>query len=111
MKKLDRMTPIAVGGALGAVLFSMVIEGSNPMVLFKPAPLILVFVGTVITTVGRLCTLIVHVALLVAKPSSTLNCNTYVPLLVNIAVVAACAGLPNVTTPLLLTTLHKIFVT
>jgi chemotaxis protein MotA len=46
MKKLDRMTPIAVGGALGAVLFSMVIEGSNPMVLFKPAPLILVFVGT-----------------------------------------------------------------
>jgi len=46
MKKLDRMTPIAVGGALGAVLFSMVMEGSNPMVLFKPAPLILVFVGT-----------------------------------------------------------------
>ncbi|HYA69570.1 MAG TPA: hypothetical protein VED63_12640, partial [Acidimicrobiales bacterium] len=40
------MTPIAVGGALGAVLFSMVMEGSNPMVLFKPAPLILVFVGT-----------------------------------------------------------------
>lgn len=46
MKKLDRMTPIAVGGALGAVLFSMVMDGSNPMVLFKPAPLILVFVGT-----------------------------------------------------------------
>jgi len=46
MKKLDRMTPIAVGGALGAVLFSMVMEGSNPMVLFKPAPLILVFGGT-----------------------------------------------------------------
>ncbi|HXX90047.1 MAG TPA: MotA/TolQ/ExbB proton channel family protein [Acidimicrobiales bacterium] len=46
MKKLDRMTPIAVGGALFAVLFSMMMEGSNPMVLFKPAPLILVFVGT-----------------------------------------------------------------
>jgi len=46
MKKLDRMTPIAVAGALGAVLFSMIIEGSNPAVLFKPAPLILVVGGT-----------------------------------------------------------------
>src|SRR5215469_4659774 len=46
MKPLDRMTPIAAGGALVAIIFSMVIEGSSPAVLFKPAPLILVFGGT-----------------------------------------------------------------
>jgi chemotaxis protein MotA len=44
--KLDRMTPIAVGGALVAVFLSMMMDGSSPTLLFKPAPLILVFVGT-----------------------------------------------------------------
>lgn len=44
--KLDRMTPIAVAGALGAIMFSMIMDGSNPAVLFKPAPMILVFGGT-----------------------------------------------------------------
>ena len=44
--KLDRMTVIGMFGALGAILFSMVMEGSSPVVLFKPAPLVLVFGGT-----------------------------------------------------------------
>jgi chemotaxis protein MotA len=46
MKKMDRLTPMAVGGALGMVLLSMILEGSSPMALIKPAPLILVFGGT-----------------------------------------------------------------
>lgn len=44
---VDRLTPIAVGGALAAVLVSMVLDGSSPAVLFKPAPLLLVFGGTI----------------------------------------------------------------
>ncbi|HUY22921.1 MAG TPA: MotA/TolQ/ExbB proton channel family protein [Acidimicrobiales bacterium] len=44
--KLDRMTPIAVGGALAAVFLSMIVDGSSPTLLFKPAPIILVFGGT-----------------------------------------------------------------
>lgn len=47
MKKLDRMTPIAVAGAFVAIFLAMVMEGSSPVVLFKPAPIILVFGGTV----------------------------------------------------------------
>jgi len=46
MKKLDRMTPIAVGGALAMILVSMSMDGSNPAVLFKPAPMLLVFGGS-----------------------------------------------------------------
>lgn len=43
---LDRMTPMAVGGAFVCVVLSMLIDGSNPAVLFKPAPIILVLGGT-----------------------------------------------------------------
>ncbi|MDE3203337.1 MAG: MotA/TolQ/ExbB proton channel family protein [Acidobacteriota bacterium] len=43
---LDRLTPMAVGGALGLVFLAMILDGSSPVVLFKPAPLILVFGGT-----------------------------------------------------------------
>jgi chemotaxis protein MotA len=43
---LDRLTPMAVGGALGLVFLAMIMDGSSPAVLFKPAPLILVFGGT-----------------------------------------------------------------
>ncbi len=43
---LDRLTPMAVGGALGAIMVAMVLDGSSPAVLFKPAPLLLVFGGT-----------------------------------------------------------------
>ena len=46
MTKMDRMTPIAVGGALFAVFFAMMVDGSSPVILLKPAPLILVFGGT-----------------------------------------------------------------
>jgi chemotaxis protein MotA len=42
----DRFTLFAIVGALVMVFISMFMEGSNPMVLFKPAPLILVFGGT-----------------------------------------------------------------
>ena len=44
---LDRLTPIAVGGALACVFLAMMMDGSNPAVLFKPAPLVLVFGGTI----------------------------------------------------------------
>jgi len=44
---LDRLTPMAVGGALGLVFLAMIMDGSSPAVLFKPAPLILVFGGTI----------------------------------------------------------------
>lgn len=42
----DRLTPMAIGGALVCVLLSMMMDGGNPAVLIKPAPLILVFGGT-----------------------------------------------------------------
>jgi chemotaxis protein MotA len=42
----DRLTPMAIGGALTCVLLSMMMDGGNPAVLIKPAPLILVFGGT-----------------------------------------------------------------
>ena len=42
----DRFTLFTILGALGCVFVSMFLEGSNPMVLFKPAPLLLVFGGT-----------------------------------------------------------------
>lgn len=42
----DRLTPMAIGGALTCVLLSMMLDGGNPAVLMKPAPLILVFGGT-----------------------------------------------------------------
>ncbi len=43
------MDPLTIGGillALGAILGSMVLEGSSPAALFIPAPMVLVFVGT-----------------------------------------------------------------
>lgn len=46
MKKMDRLTPMAIGGALALVLVSMILDGASPMALIKPAPLILVFGGT-----------------------------------------------------------------
>lgn len=42
----DRLTPAAIGAAIVCVVASMLIDGGNPAVLFKPAPLILVFGGT-----------------------------------------------------------------
>jgi chemotaxis protein MotA len=48
----DRFTLFAILGALGCVFVSMFMEGSNPMVLFKPAPLLLVFGGTFFVAVA-----------------------------------------------------------
>jgi chemotaxis protein MotA len=45
MKK-DKLTPMAIGGALACVLLSMIMDGGSPTALIKPAPLILVFGGT-----------------------------------------------------------------
>ncbi|MGH9082205.1 MAG: motility protein A [Acidimicrobiales bacterium] len=45
MKK-DKLTPMAIGGSMVCVILSMLMDGGNPAVLFKPAPLILVFGGT-----------------------------------------------------------------
>lgn len=44
--KLDRLTPMAVGGGLAAIFVSMIVDGSSPTLLFKPAPILLVFGGT-----------------------------------------------------------------
>ncbi len=44
--KRDRTTVVGIGAALAAVLMSMLLEGSSPLALFKPAPLVLVFGGT-----------------------------------------------------------------
>lgn len=44
---LDRLTPMAIGGALGSILLAMIMDGSSPAVLFKPAPIILVLGGTI----------------------------------------------------------------
>ncbi len=48
----DRFTLFAILGALGCVFVSMFLEGSNPMVLFKPAPLLLCFGGTTCVAVA-----------------------------------------------------------
>ena len=42
----DNWTPTAIAIAFVAILASMLVEGSNPAVLIKPAPIILVFGGT-----------------------------------------------------------------
>ncbi|HET9076919.1 MAG TPA: MotA/TolQ/ExbB proton channel family protein [Acidimicrobiales bacterium] len=49
---LDRLTPIAVAGALAAIMVAMIMDGSSPAVLFKPAPLLLVFGGTIAVGLG-----------------------------------------------------------
>jgi chemotaxis protein MotA len=54
MKKMDRLTPMGIGGALAVVLVSMVLDGANPMALVKPAPLILVFGGTFLVSAAGL---------------------------------------------------------
>jgi len=45
MKK-DSLTPMAIGGGLGLILLAMILDGSSPAALIKPAALILVFGGT-----------------------------------------------------------------
>lgn len=48
----DRFTLYAIGGAMVAILLSMILEGSSPAALIKPAPLILVFAGTLAASVA-----------------------------------------------------------
>ena len=50
------MDPLTIGGivaALAAILGSMILEGSSPMALILPAPMVLVFVGTFAVGAGR----------------------------------------------------------
>lgn len=47
-----KFTMVAICGALGAIFVAMFMDGSNPMVLFKPSPLILVFGGTTFASVA-----------------------------------------------------------
>lgn len=42
----DNWTPAAIGLALFFILLSMILDGSSPIVLIKPAPIALVFGGT-----------------------------------------------------------------
>jgi len=50
----DRLTPMAIGGALACVLLSMIMDGGSPTTLIKPAPLILVFGGTAAVSLAGL---------------------------------------------------------
>jgi chemotaxis protein MotA len=50
MTKLDRMTVIGIVGALAAIFVAMTMDGSNPAVLFKPAPMLLVLGGTIMAS-------------------------------------------------------------
>lgn len=51
----DTWTPIAIGAGFVVILVSMLIDGSNPVVLIKPAPIALVFGGTILAgTAGYL---------------------------------------------------------
>jgi chemotaxis protein MotA len=50
----DQLTPVAIGLALAAILVAMVLDGGSPVVLFKPAPLILVFGGTISVSIAGL---------------------------------------------------------
>jgi chemotaxis protein MotA len=42
----DNWTPMAIGGGLMCILVSMTMDGTSPVVLIKPAPMIIVFGGT-----------------------------------------------------------------
>jgi chemotaxis protein MotA len=44
---MDPITLIGVVAALAAIFVSMILEGSSPMAIILPAPLLLVFVGTI----------------------------------------------------------------
>lgn len=44
---LDKVTPKFIAGALAVILISLFLDGSNPVILIKPAPLILVVGGTI----------------------------------------------------------------
>ncbi len=48
----DRMTLIGIGAALACVVMSMVLDGGSPVTLFKPAPLILVWGGTLAASIA-----------------------------------------------------------
>jgi chemotaxis protein MotA len=50
MSKLDRMTPIGMALALAAIFLAMMMDGSSPVVLFKPSPIILVVGGTLMAS-------------------------------------------------------------
>lgn len=43
----DRVTPMAIGLAVACIMISMMMDGGNPTILIKPAPMILVFGGTI----------------------------------------------------------------
>ena len=48
----DKWTLIAICGGLGVVVMSMVMDGGNPVGLFKPSPMLLVFGGTFFAATG-----------------------------------------------------------
>ena len=50
----DRLTPKAIVAALVCLVVAMMMDGSSPIALFKPAPLLLVLGGTVAASVGGL---------------------------------------------------------
>jgi chemotaxis protein MotA len=44
---MDPASIVGIALAFGAVFGSMIMEGGSPMAIFLPAPLVLVFLGTI----------------------------------------------------------------
>ncbi|MGH8980140.1 MAG: motility protein A [Acidimicrobiales bacterium] len=87
----DRLTPMAIGGALVCVLLSMIMDGGNPAVLMKPAPLILVFGGTFAVSLAGLRKRDLKGVKTVFKQamgSSTIDMDTSIEAIVNLSKVA-----------------------
>jgi chemotaxis protein MotA len=50
----DKLTPLAIALALACIFLAMIMDGGSPAALFKPAPIILVFGGTICASVAGL---------------------------------------------------------
>ena len=50
----DKLTPIAIVLALASIFLAMIMDGGSPVALLKPAPLVLVFGGTISVSVAGL---------------------------------------------------------
>lgn len=94
--KTDHLTPIAIGAALIIVLASMILDGGNPAVLIKPAPLLLVFGGTICAALAALYrseVASVRSVIRQAAKSSSVPLEEEIPRLVALAELARREGL------------------
>ncbi|MHB8262629.1 MAG: motility protein A [Acidimicrobiales bacterium] len=52
MNKPDRLLPMMIAGALIIVFAATIMDGTNPIVMFKPAPMLLIFGGSILASVA-----------------------------------------------------------